>query len=59
MQEEVKKITREANSMLPKFVGFPVPRRELAQAGYFVVCMGAVCGGCGDRHPWNLTLSKN
>lgn len=44
---------------MPEFVGFPVAKGVLVEAGYFVVCMTVVCGDCGDRHPWNLTLSKN
>ncbi len=59
MHGKAKEKLSEPKNLLPKFVGFPVPKAYLVKSGYFVSCMGVVCGGCGERHPWNMTMSKN
>jgi hypothetical protein len=52
-------VTEHKKDFMPKFVGFPIAKKELVEAGYFVACLMVNCGGCGDKHPWNVTLSKN
>jgi hypothetical protein len=48
-----------SKNYMPVFVGFSVLAKPLVIRGCFEPCLGVVCGGCGDKHVWNLLLSKN